>query len=250
MSIGDDLKTALTALLAAFDKYLDAVATYQSHEKHVARLERACEDVNKALSMLEQHQQNHELITQLNEGTQRADSELRNRMKQLVQLRQRLNQLPKPSKVSVPESQKEVSYSELLAYATKISKFTTAPPGYAQAAHAAATAAASADAESQPKLDSPDPDNNRIVPPEYSKPITSVPANFPWPSEDEMRRGCLAEYNLKSLKTERPVENNNLAVEQPHTVTKDESMSPTAHVPMENTNTTVDLDLYDPDDEN
>lgn len=84
-----------------------------------------------------------------------------------------------------------VSAQELLHYATKITKFTSAPPGYNQAA------------------------------PEH--------ANFPWPTEDEMRRGMLALSAIEGT-SDTPSNKDNNVTSKVETSTEEDTTSKFSHI--------------------
>lgn len=121
---------------ASLDEQLNMLlVTLADCRRTLRGLPRPHEKYLKAFELKEQQQRQQQESTQL-QPTQLQSIELQSDLNFIEPLTPR------------------VSAKELLQYATKVTKFTSAPPGYNQAA------------------------------PEH--------ANFPWPTEDEMRRGVLA----------------------------------------------------------
>ncbi|KAK9358256.1 vitamin-D-receptor interacting mediator subunit 4-domain-containing protein [Lipomyces starkeyi] len=155
--------------------------------------------LDKAVDELLLYQENKALIANLSAESSDLDSQLNILLKALSDARAALLSIPGANDLGsndTPDTPK-TSYTELLAYATKISKFASAPPGFAPPASWAS--------QPPPELAKTETSADGQVPTvaetvsatlkEAYKDPASIPANLPWPTEDEMRRGMLVQYN-------------------------------------------------------
>lgn len=168
------IKQSLSQFENVLAKLVKSVSKYQPSVELTEQLIQADAELTDSIAELVVHQQAALKLLRLRKVSAALDEQLNTLLVTLADCRRTLRALPRPDEKYVkaleqrdltkdlaiampdvePLSQTRVSAKELLHYATKITKFTSAPPGY-----------------------------NRNQP-EH--------ANFPWPTEDEMRRGMLA----------------------------------------------------------
>lgn len=184
------------------------------------------------VSQLDKHKQLGDTIDILEKDKQTLDERSTGILKQLIQFRTELKQLPTlPTKTPNPDDELvTVNVSELLKYGLKLSKFTKVPPTPSGMAH------------------------------------QIHPNNFIWPAEDSLRRGMLAMSSLKSdeiIKAElgltnepepklKPTEKeitppedsqNTEAKLEPKKIPRQSAPKESAPAPA------LDLDLFDPEEE-
>ncbi|KAK9490605.1 vitamin-D-receptor interacting mediator subunit 4-domain-containing protein [Lipomyces doorenjongii] len=155
--------------------------------------------LGKAVNELLLYQENKALIAKLSAESSDLDSQLHILLKALSDARAALLSIPGANDLGsrdIPDTAK-TSYTELLAYATKISKFASAPPGFAPPPAWASRpppelpiTKTSADGQASTVAETV----SATLKEAYKDP-SSIPANLPWPAEDEMRRGMLVQYN-------------------------------------------------------
>ncbi|KAK9248200.1 vitamin-D-receptor interacting mediator subunit 4-domain-containing protein [Lipomyces tetrasporus] len=152
-----------------------------------------------AVDELLMYQDNKTLIAKLSAVSSELDVQLNALLNTLSDARIELLSIPGTNDLSSKDTvdTPKTSYTELLAYATKIAKFSRAPPGFTPP-----PAWASPPATEQPKNEtSPDIQAPTVAEAvartlkDVYKDSSSIPANLPWPAEDEMRRGMLVQYN-------------------------------------------------------
>lgn len=153
---------ALDRIETAVSRVVDAVRRFEPSEDHARAMIDAERGLDGAIDELIQHQEAGRRIQELTTVSNRLDAEIKKVIMGLAESRHQLQGLPSYDEddedLDVEETlrgRKGVSADELLAYATKITKFTHAPPGY--------------------------------------NPQTGTEhANLPWPTEDALRKGMLA----------------------------------------------------------
>lgn len=164
------IKQSLTQFETVLAQLVGSVSKFQPSVDAAEKLIQADARLNESIAELLEHQKAAEKLLRLRKVSTALDEQLNTLLVTLADCRRTLRGLPRPSEkyvqffeqkeqgLSVDDidlaQQPRVSAKDLLHYATKITKFTSAPPGYNQ---------------NQPEH-----------------------ANFPWPIEDEMRRGMLA----------------------------------------------------------
>ncbi|KAK9468244.1 vitamin-D-receptor interacting mediator subunit 4-domain-containing protein [Lipomyces arxii] len=199
---GSKLKihTALDAFERKMAELISAVSVYEPATNIAKELLEADVDLSVAVDELKQYHSNSELIAQLRETSDALDAQSTKLLSSLADARAQLLAIPDADVIDADSdrSSKKIPYTELLAYATKIAKFSTAPPGFAPPA-----AWAPPETDKSPPLP---PDHVRTaeeiaketIKMVYAAETSSVPAKLPWPTEDEMRRGVLAQFNRMS----------------------------------------------------
>ncbi|KAK9480989.1 vitamin-D-receptor interacting mediator subunit 4-domain-containing protein [Lipomyces japonicus] len=211
----DEFESKMTELITSVGRY--APATTAAKELVAADL-----NLSIAVDQLLKYQENKAFIQKLSKLSSDLDSQINKLLLVLADARAELITIPsarQQQQSSEPKS--KINYSELLTYATKISKFTSAPPGFnpppawitafesSQAQHnnnatpsttdAAAqvsptSAGLSGDAKIQ-NLQAAAKQAAAAAIAEMTGNQSHMPVNLPWPAEDEMRRGVLAQYN-------------------------------------------------------
>ncbi|KAK9385037.1 vitamin-D-receptor interacting mediator subunit 4-domain-containing protein [Lipomyces mesembrius] len=155
--------------------------------------------LGKAVNELLLYQENKALIAKLSAESSDLDSRFHILLKALSDARSALLSIPGANDLGSNDTADtpKTSYTELLAYATKISKFASAPPGFAPPPAWASrplrelpTIETSADGQAPTVAETV----SATLKEAYKDP-SSIPANLPWPAEDEMRRGMLVQYN-------------------------------------------------------
>ncbi|KAA8915735.1 hypothetical protein TRICI_002117 [Trichomonascus ciferrii] len=240
LSIGRSLETYERII----NELVESIGAFRPKKDLIPRLIEADGELFEAIDELAKHQEAGKKIKKLQSESDELSQKLNLIIIGLSDCRRQLQALP--GRESIRDHDEEtVSAKELLKYATKITKFTHAPPGY------------------DPQM------------PEH--------ANFPWPTEDELRRGTMAllamnseedenlqavdEKALNSIKNDNPSQqppdnsnNNNTTTNANSTTTgKRRSSSLVSYgerpvvdpsaAPRENNNAVLDLDLFDPDEE-
>ncbi|KAI6244844.1 Mediator of RNA polymerase II transcription subunit 4 [Erysiphe necator] len=115
------VEVALTSLT-------DSIAKYNPNPIHASDLVAANAELDKGLEQLTIHQLNYARILSLRKTSKALDNQIRDSLERLASIRKDVASTPvtKPSPLSDVNS---VSYTELLDYARRISKFTS-PPSY------------------------------------------------------------------------------------------------------------------------
>lgn len=220
---------------ATFNDLSQSVLSFKEEEiaPNVERLIDILAQISLELDILKQHQALGLEINTLESENAQLNVESKHILQELILCRQQLKKLPRlPAKGQV-KTPSEVSIQELLNYAMKLAKFSKAPPTV----------------------------NSQMI----------HPNNYVWPAEDALRRGTLAIASLKpeelikaeigEISEEKPendeedVEMEDVEMEdvKPKQPKKEEvGQQRKAHVEsngQSNGAATLDLDLFDPDDE-
>lgn len=122
------LTTHFKRVEAALASLIDSVAKYNPNPIHANDLVAANAELDKGLQQLTTHQLNYARIISLRNTSKALDDQIRDSLEQLAKIRKEVASTPatKPPPVTSVNS---VSYTELLEYARRISKFTS-PPSY------------------------------------------------------------------------------------------------------------------------
>lgn len=157
-------RTQILNTVSIFEKNLsslvDSVSRLQTDPTYGEELTNDQEDIKDAIRYILESEKCDDEINTLEINEKELDNKMRHIISELGECRNMLSQLPtkkEPYEVKLNEDKnriKTVSADDILKYAMKLAKFTTAPP----------TA-----------------DSN-----------TLSPANFVWPAEDALRKGMLA----------------------------------------------------------
>jgi mediator of RNA polymerase II transcription subunit 4 len=156
----DKLKihSALDRIEKEISRLVDSVRGFEPSEEHARAIIDAERDLDSAIAELIEHDAAGKRIQQLTNVSNKLDAEIKNVIMGLAECRHELQSLPSYDEESETDNGakfKSVNADDLLAYATKITKFTHAPPGY--------------------------------------NPQSGMEhANLPWPTEDALRKGMLA----------------------------------------------------------
>lgn len=174
------IRRSLLRFESVLANLVESVSKFRPSVEFAKELIEVDEELAVSIAELVEHQRTAQQLLRLRKVSISLDEQLNTLLVTLADCRRTLRGLPRPdekymkafeqqelqNKTGDKSSMKaavfeaagplgpRVSAQDLLHYATKITKFTSAPPGYNQQA------------------------------PEH--------ANFPWPTEDEMRRGMLA----------------------------------------------------------
>uniref|UniRef100_A0A060T1U3 Mediator of RNA polymerase II transcription subunit 4 n=1 Tax=Blastobotrys adeninivorans TaxID=409370 RepID=A0A060T1U3_BLAAD len=220
--------SALDGLESTLSQIVQSVSTFAPDPELVTKLVDADKEVSDAVDELVEHQKLRASIKELERTSSELDSRLNQVLIELSSCRRELQALPS---VSSKGETVQVNAGELLKYATKITKFTQAPPRYNPSA------------------------------PEH--------ANFPWPSDDELRRGALAMSAVDSGQQEQADKNESATDKRGESTNEKEKettampttkarrgslvdygerpvVEPTKKEPEA---AVVDLDLFDPDED-
>lgn len=159
-------KPTVAGSLDKFERILaglvESVAKFRPSPELAQKLIDVDFELSESLEELERQHKATQRLKKLRKTSEALDEQLNMLLVTLADCRRTLRALPKPDEKVMKEQstnaglikhEKGVFAKDLLSYATKITKFTSAPPGYQMA-------------------------------PEH--------ANLPWPTDDEMRRGVLA----------------------------------------------------------
>ncbi|KAF5102814.1 hypothetical protein DV451_001704 [Geotrichum candidum] len=242
------MKPTVAGSLDKFEKVLaglvESVARFRPSPELAQKLIDVDVELSESLEELARQHKATQRLKKLRKTSEALDEQLNTLLVTLADCRRTLRALPKPDEKVMKEHstnaglikhEKGVFAKDLLRYATKITKFTSAPPGYQTA-------------------------------PEH--------ANLPWPTDDEMRRGVLALSAITGISEEAqpttdkeeapvpeapkasssepesdsksgaPLQEANGFAERRNSITRfgeeDTSVAPTTH---------LDLDLFDPDDD-
>lgn len=237
---------SLEAYEKIINELVESIGSFRPRKELIPRLIEADSELFDAIDELGKHQEAGKEIKKLQNESDELSQKLNLIIIGLADCRRQLQALP--GRESIRDQDEEtVSANELLKYATKITKFTHAPPGY------------------DPQM----PENG----------------NFPWPTEDELRRGAMAllamnseedqnlqavdEKALNSIKNDNTQQQQQQPQQQPQPDNNNTSnntaagkrrssslvsygerpvVDPSA-APKENNNAVLDLDLFDPDEE-
>jgi mediator of RNA polymerase II transcription subunit 4 len=164
--LGPDIGNCLSVFETSLSNLLESVGKFSPSVELAQNLIDADHNLSEAIEELVIHQQACQRIQGLQRESDKLNQQLNRILVELADCRRSLSALPVLfTEVSADESSKDdsttipLSAGRLLEYANKITKFTRAPPGY----------------------------NSEM--PEH--------ANFPWPNEDELRKGVLTMSGLR-----------------------------------------------------
>lgn len=218
---------------ATFNDLSQSVLSFKEEEiaPHVERLIDILAQISLELDILKQHQALGLEINTLESENAQLNVESKHILQELILCRQQLKKLPRLPAKGQTKTTSEVSIQELLNYAMKLAKFSKAPPTV----------------------------NSQMI----------HPNNYVWPAEDALRRGTLAIASLKpdelikaeigDILEEQPgkedvkmedVEMKDVKPGQPQE--KQVGQPRKVHVEsngQSNGAATLDLDLFDPDDD-
>jgi hypothetical protein len=233
LKIGSTISKFETALASL----VDSVAKFNPSSKLVQDVIDADAELSEAVSELLEHQEAGKTIKRLETISNELDKQLNAVLLGLSESRREL-QTPLDGHME-SETTREISADELLSYATKITKFTHAPPG-------------------------------------YNPEIANEHATFPWPTEDDLRKGMLAMSAVSGEQDEtamtQPAESKSAAPDAVSGTAKQPTLSPQQEKaikirrrsslvsygekpvinpsgPADRPNRVLDLDLFDPDEE-
>ncbi|KAI6716611.1 hypothetical protein PZA11_001795 [Diplocarpon coronariae] len=209
---------------------INSISTYNPAPALANDLVAADAELSEGLQQLSTHQSNYAKIVSLRETSKALDTQIRDTLTLLTTTRRDLIATPA---TSFPPNANPVSYSELLKYASRISKFTI-PPTYRepQAAtngdtgetgnntpkepnsltqtNGTACVATNGDAHNATSTDIDSTVRGQAQPQttehggvktnlsvweQYLNPSTEIPF-FPWPSEEAIRKGALASLQI------------------------------------------------------
>ncbi|KAI9733834.1 MAG: hypothetical protein M1818_007101 [Claussenomyces sp. TS43310] len=216
----------------ALSTLVNSIATYNPNPGFATELVAADQELTRGLEQLSVHQQNYSRLRALRSTSATLDEQIRSTLTLLADTRAEL--VATPATV-FPRDANPVSYSELLSYARRISKFTI-PPTFREAAGGESGAAAMESQDAKIKVEAPgdqqqqevktngsntpvamnggassngtennaaaslaDAGNTTALPAAVSNwlnPLNDGPAFFPWPTEETIRRGALASIQI------------------------------------------------------
>lgn len=218
------ITTSLRDFQATFNELSQGVSSFKEDEiaANVERLIDISTDISHEIDVLKRHQLLGREIDLLEQEHTQLDSESKHILKELIACRADLKKLPKlPANKDVKQPV-EVSVQNLLNYAMKLAKFSKAPPTVmSQMIH---------------------------------------PNNYVWPAEDALRRGMLAMASLKpdeliraeigDKQEEEDVEMEDVKIEpEPEKHTEAAPVQRPVARQAEEAPATLDLDLFDPDED-
>lgn len=161
LPISKNLKT----LESTLNTLLESISRYAPDLKAAEELVKTQEALNVSVDEIIKHQESGLEIDGLEQQSSKLDQTTKDILKGLSECRQKLSALPSLDKALSEQRQmneNKIPADELLQYAMKLAKFTTAPPTF---------------------------DSSAIG-----------PNNFIWPAEDSLRRGMLAVASLNAAK--------------------------------------------------
>ncbi|RVD85180.1 uncharacterized protein DFL_003511 [Arthrobotrys flagrans] len=220
------LKKSLDAIESSLASLLDSVTVDDPSSDAAAALVAADDDLSSSLEQLVTHQTNYQRLLHLRALSSALDSELSTLLTTLSQAR---TELQSTTTTVFPSHSRQVEYEALLSYATKISKFTRPPTHLKSSPQAEPTTTAEASSTAL-VLKSADVNGNNVPKDDGAEgsgvnntagtgagettgnaatrptaediamldPTAGMPF-VPWPTEDIMRRGILA--NMGSMET-------------------------------------------------
>ncbi|KAI9674193.1 MAG: hypothetical protein M1817_002011 [Caeruleum heppii] len=205
-SITAVLQKQFQSVEVALNTLVESIASYNPSTEAAVSLIEADDELSRGLEQLAIHQANHARLTSLHETSATLSTQITQTLTVLSDTRREL--LATPATV-FPKESRDVPYDELLSYANKISRFT-APPGFrppVQPPAAAATDQAGGGLQPDGQQQSSAAVNGSqevstpgvgvaALPAQETHWLNSTTANLgftPWPSEDTIRRGGLAQ---------------------------------------------------------
>lgn len=194
------MEKSFDALEAALTQLIESISSYNPSPIAASAVVLADNDISENLELLAEHQANHHKIQSLRATSEALDQRLTQLFSALAQTRKEL--LTVPSTKFPPA--REVPYEELLTYARKISKYTV-PPNVRFPQPPLPQATLSGNALPAEQLTT----NIGLTNEEAAALDPSSRVVFaPWPSEEIMRRGALAQITFagEGIITNKPLE--------------------------------------------
>ncbi|KFY03797.1 hypothetical protein O988_01208 [Pseudogymnoascus sp. VKM F-3808] len=197
------VEKALATLVAS-------ISTYNPNPVLAQDLVTADQELSHGLADLATHQANYARIQSLRSTSSDLDAQIKGSLQLLSSTRSELLSTPA---TTFPSTTTPVSYSDLLSYARRISKFTL-PPTYREAQPTPepessgtqtngtvtpTAASATANAAELPVTPIQADTDKTSLPPqiaEWLNPHASAPGFVPWPTEETIRRGALASIQV------------------------------------------------------
>lgn len=220
MAPAERVKKAFEGMEGALVSLVEGVGKFNVRDDMGLEIVGSERELSEAICEILEHQKMCEELRVLQKETENLDSDIHHILVGLSDARRKLLAIPTRKN---PTNSNKVGAQDLLDYSTKITKFTHAPPGY----------------------DSEQPDN----------------VNLPWPSEDELRRGSMAllaaegelESDGKSANANNTGESGetakNFARQRRRSSLVTYGEKPVIEVPSSNKGAILDLDLFEPDEE-
>ncbi|KAF8533963.1 vitamin-D-receptor interacting mediator subunit 4-domain-containing protein [Trichophaea hybrida] len=191
------VQKALDNLEFHLQTFIESVSSYNPSPAAAQALVQADDELTTTLEKLDEHQQSYRQILTLRETSNALDECLTSLLTTLSETRQQLLDVPS-TRFSTPQP-REVSYPQLLSYASKISKFSRPPnpaafKKFASAVLPSQTAQPNAEAETKPVAEVEAgklplglfEEDLPALDPSGMMPFT------PWPNEVVMKLGALA----------------------------------------------------------
>lgn len=209
------------AVEKALGTLINSITSFNPSISQAQDLVAAQEELLAGLVQLEIHQNNYLRIQQLQEETATFDTQIKDTMTLIWETRKEVKATP-VTKAPASRLGSDFSYTDLLNYASRISRTTLPPPGVTNGVNLSAQPTAdgetptSAITNNQPSANGavpgPDPSTASITSPSTGQPqpiasgsSTALPAHmlpavnllegavfYPWPSEERIRSGALA----------------------------------------------------------
>ncbi|KAF8477219.1 vitamin-D-receptor interacting mediator subunit 4-domain-containing protein [Kalaharituber pfeilii] len=193
------MEKSFEALETALNQLVESISSYYPSPAAASAVVIADNGIQESLVLLAEHQANHHKIQTLRATSEALDQRLAQLLTVLSQTRKEL--LAVPSTTFPPSRQ--IPYDELLTYARKISKYTQPPSSRSlQAAQQQQSITAAAADISNSNSSIPGESSTASTRPDLGlteqevaalDPSSSRVAFTPWPSEEVMRRGALAQ---------------------------------------------------------
>ncbi|OBT66099.1 hypothetical protein VE03_05064 [Pseudogymnoascus sp. 23342-1-I1] len=188
---------------------VSSISTYNPNPVLAHDLVAADQELSHGLAKLATHQANYARIQSLNNTSSDLDAQIKGSLQLLSSTRSELLSTPA---TTFPSTTTPVSYTDLLSYARRISKFTL-PPTYRETqptpepegtgtqtnGTVTPTAASNGAAVELPVTPIIADTDKTSLPPqiaEWLNPHASAPGFVPWPTEETIRRGALASIQV------------------------------------------------------
>ena len=198
------IQSQLDRVESALNNLTDSITSYNPSVSSALDLLTADDELAKGVEQLATHQTNHARILRLRETNTALNAQIASTLTLLADTRKDL--LSTPSTV-FPETQRDVSYIELLDYAKRISRFTV-PPTFRQppipqstiseaVTNGVSNAIVKGGVEGEEKTGEGKVNGIGVSSLEQSEiqwldPLAQIPF-VPWPSEEVIKRGALAQ---------------------------------------------------------
>ncbi|KAF8437448.1 mediator complex, subunit Med4, partial [Terfezia claveryi] len=181
------MEKSFDALEAALTQLIESISSYNPSPIAASAVVLADNEISESLELLAEHQANHHKIQSLRATSEALDQRLTQLLSALAQTRKEL--LTVPSTKFPPA--REIPYEELLTYARKISKYTV-PPNARFPQPPLPQAALSGNAPAEQPTTNIGLTNEEAAALDPSSRVVFAP----WPSEEIMRRGALAQITF------------------------------------------------------